>query len=285
MATQTPPAPPNLVVDPGAISDTLTEGQTATHTLTLSNTGAYPLSYRISAAETSASVAVVSAPTSRSTAPDVSGPVAVLDEAEYVDGEIVVRFVPGSGGAHRSAARASARARLKRNIPRLDMEVWELPSKGRTAMLDNLNVLRKNPNVLYAEPNYVVRALERREAAQTPQAGLGTIAAPSDPRFDDLWGLHNTGQTGGTEDADIDALEAWGVSTGAEGVVVAVIDTGADYTHPDLADNTWINADEIAANGIDDDANGYVDDVHGYDFAYHDADPMDGHRHGTHCAG
>ncbi len=285
VATQTTPAPPNLVVDPGAISDTLTESQTATHTLTVSNTGGYPLSYRVSAAETSASAAVVSAATSRSTAPHVSAPVAVLDQAEYVDGEIVVRFVPGSGRGHRSAARASARARLKRNIPRLDMQLWELPSKGRTAMLDNLNVLRKNPNVLYAEPNYVVRALGRRGAAGTPQAGLGTIAAPSDPRFDDLWGLHNTGQTGGTEDADIDALEAWGVSTGAEGVVVAVIDTGVDYTHPDLADNTWVNADEIAANGIDDDSNGYVDDVHGYDFAYHDADPMDGHKHGTHCAG
>ncbi len=124
----------------------------------------------------------------------------------------------------------------------------------------------------YIEPNAVIQGVAR---------------TPNDPRYSDgtLWGLHNTGQSGGTPDADIDAPEAWDVTTGSSNVVIAVIDTGIDYTHPDLAGNIWVNPGEIAGNGVDDDGNGFVDDIHGWDFAYGDSDPMDVHGHGTHCAG
>jgi hypothetical protein len=108
---------------------------------------------------------------------------------------------------------------------------------------------------------------------------------PNDPRFSDLYGLHNTGQGGGTADADIDATEAWQISTGSRDVIVGVVDSGIDYTHPDLAANIWVNPGEIAGNGIDDDGNGFVDDVHGYDFVNDDGDPFDDNGHGTHCAG
>lgn len=121
-----------------------------------------------------------------------------------------------------------------------------------------------------AEPDYVVKA------------GLTT---PSDPSFSSLWAMNNTGQTGGTVDADIDAVEAWDIHTGNDSVVVAVVDTGIDYNHPDLADNIWVNPGEIAGNGIDDDGNGYVDDIHGIDCANNDSDPMDDNNHGTHVAG
>ncbi|MCB0310519.1 MAG: S8 family serine peptidase, partial [Bdellovibrionales bacterium] len=87
---------------------------------------------------------------------------------------------------------------------------------------------------------------------------------------------------------DINALEAWDIHTGTHGAgapIVAVIDTGVDYNHPDLAANMWINPNEIAGNGIDDDGNGYVDDVRGYDFHNNDSNPMDDNSHGTHCAG
>jgi len=108
---------------------------------------------------------------------------------------------------------------------------------------------------------------------------------PNDPSFTTLYGLNNVGQTGGTTDADIDAPEAWNVTTGSSATIVAVIDTGIDYTHPDLAANIWTNPGEIAGNGVDDDHNGFVDDVHGYDFVNNDGDPMDDHSHGTHVSG
>ena len=121
----------------------------------------------------------------------------------------------------------------------------------------------------YVEPNMVYHLQE----------------TPNDPDFGELYGLHNTGQTGGTDDADIDAPEAWDISTGSRDVVLGVTDTGVDYNHPDLVDNMWMNPGEIAGDGIDNDDNGYVDDVYGWDFINDDSDPMDTHSHGTHVAG
>jgi serine protease len=100
--------------------------------------------------------------------------------------------------------------------------------------------LQRDPRVHYAEPNFVL------SLAQVPN----DLALPRD------WGLVNAGQTGGAPDADIDADEAWDVTTGSSEIVVAVLDTGVDYTHPDLAANMWTNPGEIAGNGV-------VDDVHG----------------------
>ena len=129
---------------------------------------------------------------------------------------------------------------------------------------------KKDPNVLYAEPNYIYRT-------STPR---GT---PNDPRFDSLWGMNNS------SDADIDAPEAWDKQTGSRDVLVAIIDTGIDYNHEDLRDNIWRNPGESGNgkenNGVDDDSNGFVDDVYGWDFAADDNDPMDDNGHGTHVAG
>ncbi len=83
----------------------------------------------------------------------------------------------------------------------------------------------------------------------------------------------------------IGAPDAWDSETGSSDTIAAVIDTGVEYTHPDLDGNMWTNPGEIADNGIDDDANGYVDDIHGYDFFNDDGDPMDDNGHGTHVAG
>ncbi|MCX6347966.1 MAG: S8 family serine peptidase, partial [Candidatus Aureabacteria bacterium] len=121
----------------------------------------------------------------------------------------------------------------------------------------------------YAEPDYLYQAQ----------------AIPNDPGFGDLWGMHNTGQGGGTSGADIDALPAWDLETGSAEVVTAVIDTGVDYTHEDLASNMWTNPGEIPGNGIDDDDNGYIDDVYGIDACNDDSDPRDDRGHGTHCSG
>lgn len=128
--------------------------------------------------------------------------------------------------------------------------------------------LNQDPRVEYAEPNYQVT----------------TLLVPNDPSFAELWGLHNTGQTGGHDDADIDAVEAWESGQTAS-VAVGIIDTGVDFSHPDLAANRWNNPGEIAGNGQDDDHNGFVDDIYGWDFVNDDNDPTDDYGHGTHVAG
>ena len=130
------------------------------------------------------------------------------------------------------------------------------------------------PDVVYAEPNGVNHLCD----------------IPNDTNFSNQWYLHNTGQTfyesyHGTPDADIDAPEAWDIETGSTGVVIAIVDSGIDYTHPDLAAKVWNNTDEIPGNGIDDDHNGYIDDIRGWDFYYNSSDPIDELGHGTMCAG
>lgn len=110
-------------------------------------------------------------------------------------------------------------------------------------------------------------------------------ALPNDPQFNTMWGLRNTGQSGGVAGIDINAPSAWDLTTGNGTQIVGIIDSGVDYTHPDLAANIFVNPGEIAGNGMDDDANGYVDDVNGYNFLQSNNDPMDVRGHGTHVAG
>jgi subtilisin family serine protease len=129
--------------------------------------------------------------------------------------------------------------------------------------------------------------LERLEPRQLLAGDLWASPAiiPDDPSFAVEWGLLNTGQYAGTSGNDIGATQAWQFTTGSRSVVVAVIDSGIDLTHPDLAANLWVNPGEIAGDGIDNDSNGFVDDVHGWDFVDNDAVPQDGFGHGTHVAG
>ena len=112
---------------------------------------------------------------------------------------------------------------------------------------------------------------------------------PDDPSFNSQWGMHNTGQSGGLEDADIDAPEAWSLTTGGVNavggdIVVAIVDGGCMLSHTDLDDNLWVNIDEIPGNNIDDDNDGYVDDVNGWN-AFNSNGNVSSDGHGTHVAG
>ena len=112
---------------------------------------------------------------------------------------------------------------------------------------------------------------------------------PNDPDFSQMWDMNNTGQSGGQIDADIDAPEAWDITTGGitalgDDIVVAVVDGGVQTNHVDLVENIWVNENEIPGNGIDDDNNGYVDDINGWD-AYSNDGSIPSDSHGTHVAG
>ena len=136
-------------------------------------------------------------------------------------------------------------------IYRLDLA----PSADTAALIA---ALATDPSVEYAEPDYIARA----------------AAIPNDPLFPQQWGL-----------TKINAPAAWDVVTGTQTVVIAIVDSGIDLTHPDLAGKLWVNPGEIPGNGLDDDNNGYVDDVNGWNFVHGTNNISDGNGHGTQVAG
>jgi|Deesub1362A_J573_1020465.scaffolds.fasta_scaffold00134_3 subtilisin family serine protease len=217
-----------------------------------------------------------------------------MARGEYVKGEVLVKFKPDAPSGvisdlHQRVGVASRK--VVGTVPNL--ERVRLPEG--VSVEDAIIQYMSDPNVEYAEPNYIIR----------------TFTMPNDTYFQpNQWALHNTGSyAGGTPDADIDAPEAWDTTTGSSNIIIAITDTGVDYNHPDLVGNIWINEDEDcneeAGAEDDDDMNGYVNDCVGWDFTTceryvydeenmewicdeakdPDSDPMDEHGHGTHVAG
>lgn len=223
-------------------------------------------------------------------------------EAEYVKGEVLVRLRGNSlaaqsfssGGTAAIFAGVSGTARKLFSLPNESASnTSSIAQAAASGSLDDilvlsvddtaraLEVLSARSEVVWAEPNYLLK----------------TFASANDPffstdgsweqQYDDLWGLKR-----------IRAHDAWDYTRGS-GIVVAVVDSGVDWEHPDIAANIWRNSDEIPGNGKDDDNNGYIDDVRGWDFTTCDKyllgfciqsktpdnDPMDENGHGTHVAG
>lgn len=197
---------------------------------------------------------------------------------QYAQDSIIVVYKQNSDINQRQQIMSSVGAIIKdqnnnlvddryRNIKDGRMAKFQLPANMTPEQA--IEMAMKHPAVEYAELNYIVKH----------------TATPNDPDYGELWGLHNTGQSSGTADADIDAPEAWDTAIGDNVPIVGVIDTGVDYNHEDLAANMWTNPNEIAGNGVDDDNNGYVDDVYGVNTITGSGDPMDDNDHGTHVAG
>ncbi len=266
LATLNTPSAPVAAINPTSIVASIAEGRTEVIELTLTNNGSSPLVYS-SEVETAATPSAFNTST---TSQKVAMPPINAKAVAASSGNIIVKLQPNLGASLAVNSVLSAnQLSIASSVNKLNLQVIDTKNKSAQDIADTINALNQMPEVIYAEPDYLVHA----------------IATPDDARYSDQWALNNEGQTGGTVDADIDAPETWDRFTSGNDVVVAVIDTGVKYDHEDLAANIWTNSGEIPNNGIDDDANGFVDDVHGYDFVNSDGDPMDDNDHGTHCAG
>lgn len=193
---------------------------------------------------------------------------------EFKPNEVIVKFRPTVTRTSRESLKSRYNLRTAKKLPITGAELLTVENGAR--LEEVLNNLKKQPGVEYAQPNYLYYPRE----------------IPNDEYFNQLWGLNNTGQTiqgqPGILDIDIDVPEAWEFTKGSQDVVVAVIDTGVDINHPDLAGRIWTNPGEIANNGIDDDGNGKIDDTNGWDFYNNDSTVYDSavhDVHGTHVAG
>lgn len=200
-----------------------------------------------------------------------------LDHA-HVPGELIVKF-KDERQTSRQAILKTLGGVVKYQFKSRGATVVKFHGLTRDAdLLQKAKILNARADVEYVEANTIIK-INR---------------LPNDADFSKQYGMHNTGVGGGVSGADIDAVRAWDLSTGSKDALVGVIDTGVDYSHPDIAPNYWTNPGESgldaegrdkSSNGVDDDANGYVDDFRGWDFVNNDNDPFDDHAHGTHCAG
>lgn len=177
---------------------------------------------------------------------------------DHIPGEVIVRYrddVPERGIR---TARGAVDLIARRKGPLGHSEVLKVRGPVRAAVA----ALEARPEVLYAEPNHIVTA----------------DLIPNDANYLSQWALgHGSG--------GISAPSAWDITTGGGGPAVAVLDSGADLSHPDLVNNLWVNQGEVPGNGIDDDLNGKVDDVRGWDWVDGDNNPQDLNGHGTHVSG
>ncbi|HEX5876672.1 MAG TPA: S8 family serine peptidase [Pyrinomonadaceae bacterium] len=190
--------------------------------------------------------------------------------------EVLVKFKSG-------VSRSAIEALMRRFNDRIEDRIEHAPGWESIDDLDNADAettvaeYSKLPEVEYVEPNFEI------ELSEVNEGNPLTPVLPHDPQFNEQWALANSGQRGGTQGADISATLAWATTTGDDDIVVAVLDSGVDYTHEDLATNMWMRPSGMAP--YEDTELGTFDDVHGFNAIDNVSDPMDDNGHGTHCAG
>ncbi|CAN5561458.1 hypothetical protein BH23CHL2_BH23CHL2_26180 [soil metagenome] len=225
-------------------------------------------------------LAFVPAPVARSTVQPVPASVDAALSFPHIPGELIIRFKNDTTEEERKEALASGGLIELQSFNEINAKLVETAAEDLAYVLAELNI---DPRVAYAEPNFL----------------MSIDQIPNDPEYPLQWGLDNTGQiingTAGIADADIDAPEAWEITTGSPEVIVAVIDSGVNFSHPDFGANNrsnsllWQNSGELcpgcSTDGLDNDGNGYIDDWRGWDFVNLDENPHDDNGHGTHVAG
>jgi thermitase len=198
--------------------------------------------------------------------------------------EVFVRFKPNVSLADIKKLAAKNNDALEDNIESVKglVSIDDLDNKSAESVADQYNKL--SDLVEYAEVNEQIKLepTESREDFSGNYEG-NDDSTPNDPMFGEQWALRNEGQNGGKAKADISAIEAWKKTKGSKKVVVAVLDTGVDYTHQDLSSNIWTRPDNLPA--YKDEELGTINDLHGFDADANLQDPMDDNGHGTHCAG
>ena len=216
-------------------------------------------------------------------APAVPRERVVSEAADERDAEVLVRFKPGVSAERVAAITAGLNDRVEDEIESVEglASIDDLDDAEAVQVAAEYAAL---PEVEYAEPNFRItvepldaQSIRDRFVSQLP------LGSPNDPLFAEQWGLVNTGQRGGRAESDVSALAAWGKTHGSKKVVVAVLDSGVDYTHPDLVGNMWHRPADLEM--YFDQQLGVVDDYDGFSALTDERDPMDENGHGTHCAG
>jgi subtilisin family serine protease len=187
---------------------------------------------------------------------------------KYHPNRLLVRYKKDVAAKTIQAMHIAVNARVLRELPVVrGLQSVQLPAG--TSVSEALRYYRGNSNVLYAEPDYYVRA----------------VGGPNDPQFSSQWSLNNTGQDGGTAGADIHALQAWTLTTGSSSVVVGVIDTGVDYNHQDLSTNIWSAPSGFSVTTQTGAIVQCPAGTHGFNMVADTCDPMDDNGHGSHVSG
>jgi len=199
----------------------------------------------------------------------------IRNRPRYLEGEVLIVLKDGidPGGVYPLAK--SFGLSLKKEIRLKWATVYRMSIVNGEPVESMVSKLKARPEVRYVEPNYIYYSCSVPYYPNDPV--FDWPAEPDGDPWDDMydqWGPNVLG-----------ASLVWPTGKGDPNVVIAVLDTGCRWTHEDLANQVWINEDEIPDNGIDDDNNGYIDDWHGYDFDQGDNDPSDDWGHGTACSG